>query len=132
MVKLLMLLIKFGPAIWTFTKETIFKLEDRKYFIRNKFQIATILTMILSTFLLYTVYEGYNAHAAESLRKGNEMQKMEKEIAKLNQQVDDLRKQTCPTSIEIDALRELLNKKDNVIENQELEDIDLGQKTQTP
>lgn len=132
MVKLLMLLIKFGPAIWTFAKETIFKLEDRKYFIRNKFQIATILTMILSTFLLYTVYEGYNAHAAESLRKGKEMQRMEKEIAKLNEQVETLRKQSCPTSIEIDALRELLKKKDEISDKQELSDIDLGQKTQTP
>lgn len=130
MEKIILLIVKFGPALWVFIKETLFKLEDRKYFLRNKFQLATLFTMILSTIVLVVVYEGYNAHAAESSRKDKEMIRLEKEVSELQVEVDQLRDDICPPFLPIEEMKKIISESEKKVRDKIASQPQTSEKTQ--
>jgi hypothetical protein len=129
MLKLLPLLVKAAPIVWAFIKEVVLKKEDKRYFIRNKFQVFVTLLIMLYTLALYILYEGYNAHANASLKKTGEIQELFLVLDRKIEENTALRRKYCPATLDTYALQDMADRKtlDKIIDNN---DIGPDQKTQ--
>ena len=129
MLKILPLLIKGVPIVWAFIKEVVLKKEDKRYFIRNKFQVFITVLIMLYTLALYTLYEGYNAHAAASLQKTGEIKELFAVLDRKINENTELRSNKCPASTKEEITQEVLDQKilDKIVSNNK---ISLSQKTQ--
>lgn len=99
MLKLIPLFIKAAPIVWAFIKEVVLKREDKRYFIRNKLQVAITVLIMLYTLALYVLYEGYNAHAESSRKKTEEIQELFKVLDRKIQENTELQLTKCPTDM---------------------------------
>lgn len=111
MLKLIPLLIKFAPILWAFIKEVVLKREDKRYLIRNKFQVFVTVLIMLYTLMLYVLHEGYNAHAKESMRKSSEIQELIKVIERKTAVNKELRLNHCPTEFDTQMFQDLVDEK---------------------
>lgn len=129
MLKILPLIIKGAPIVWAFIKEVVLKKEDKRYFIRNKFQVFITVLIMLYTLALYTLYEGYNAHAAASLQKTEEIKELFAVLDRKILENTELRSNKCPTNTKDEMIQDVLDQKvlDKIVSNNK---ISLSQKTQ--
>lgn len=129
MLRLIPLLIKGVPIVWAFVKEVVLKKEDKRYFIRNKYQVFSTILIMLYTLALYTLYEGYNAHADASLQKTEEILELFKVLDRKIVENTELRSDKCPVVTDNEVMQEILDQKmlDKIVSNNK---IILSQKTQ--
>ncbi len=114
MLKLIPLIIKFAPILWAFIKEVVLKREDKRYFIRNKFQVFVTILVMSCTLMLYVLHEGYNAHAAASLKKSGEIVELLKVIDRKSKANKELRLKNCPANPTEQMIQDIVD--DEIIE----------------
>lgn len=122
MLKILPLLFKAAPIVWAFIKEVVLKKEDKRYFIRNKFQVFITLLIMLYTLALYTLYEGYNAHADASLQKTEEIHELFTVLDRKIVENTELRSNKCPILTDELVMQEIMDQKmlDKIVSNNKI------------